>query len=581
MMTKGSTWSTLLSTSDGSELTLSTFSGNPRMAKWSFSKADRFRQPKKFQKRGHSCPSTADASTAAPSGAPTPAVLEEDASESGHSSPSMQVGAHKTSGKDTTMSYHMDGFGLTVGEAYLGYGRGGSSVARPDGHKWVVGSAPRLDGGLDRMLEPPERSCAPRPQQYDAAIVFGEDTISAYHRAPNYSVGGGKSRMADLEPRAQTLSGLAQESAKAAAAKAQKMHKSCPNLRTPVKTTLSRGFGTEPRLKIRGGALQLPFSPGPAGYDVVRDSDIEPLWASKSVLPWGNRTGGRSEFARKLECRSGPGDHVAQYGMFNPAKPHPVFAHPLRTLTKDNFPAAGKYEIATSIGTGTGIKIGNAPQRDARPPPDNPGPGNYDPEDVHHRAACARFGTSERTHEADLIDPDEPPGPGAHDLLRDPRPKECLNPGLPKDAKLKKTTGLGPQGFPGPGQYRCELPTGKAIALHYPLKRPLEKTPGPADYRVSVRLTKEEAPAWGSVGRTAPRKPPWETNNAGSDDMAVAVMAAEAAAANQEGDLPQASKSDFKPKGPKWSLGRRRETKVDRSGVTDSFYGPHTSLGFA
>merc|ERR1740121_822866 len=102
-------------------------------------------------------------------------------------------------------------------------------------------------------------------------------------------------------------------------------------------------------------------------------------------------------------------------------------------------------------------------------PARSPGPAHYRPSDnevvAHQKHAV--FGTSERRHDSDDVDPDEPPGPGTHKVRKDPKPTDKPSAGLPKGEK-GKLTGLGPIGYPSPGEYQPKLPKAGSKTIHVP-----------------------------------------------------------------------------------------------------------------
>lgn len=578
MAPQGGAWGNLVSCSDGGKL--SVLSGAQRLPHYSFSQADRFRSAKKrpplHTKHSLSSPSLTSASTAAP---PTPAVPADDLShcgdEDGDRSPaSLGSGGLEKSSSAFAFTCPDMTFGLGVADAGLGYFRGGSSAARPGGHDWVVGSAPRLGGSLDRFMEHPARASRPKPKQYDPVVTLGSETTPAYRHEPVYSFGGGTSRMADMEPRAKSLRNLAAEAAKATAASARESSAPLAKARKPGGRQLARGFGTQPRLPVKGGPLQLAFSPGPAAYEVPRDADPDPLWSSSSVAPWGKRTGTRPNMGRKLDCKAGPGDHVAEYGFNHPAKPTPLFGHPLRKPTPQNahWPEPGRYEVPTSVGVAPAYSIGSGPRGKGGKVVEGPAPGTYDVEGHLGDGGYAfSFSKTERVHESDLVDPDEPPGPGAHEMQRCPLPKEIVNIGSFKmtDERGKKIPGMGPEG-PGPGHYRPTKEKHPTPLVAFPLPRKPEDLPGPGqyDHEAAIRLTEETLPSW-RLDTTAKRKPPWLTGTSASDAMSMALAT----------DSNQPSKTAFRPGGPRYSMPPRRHVEIDRSGMSHTMYAPRSSIG--
>jgi len=110
-----------------------------------------------------------------------------------------------------------------------------------------------------------------------------------------------------------------------------------------------------------------------------------------------------------------------------------------------------------------------------------PGPAQYSPKaDVTFEyAPMMSFSRSERQHISELIDPDEPPGPGSHTVRRDPKVTDKPSAGLPKDIKMRHVPCIGPEG-PGPGVLPSFLDKkGRSIGVH--LHRPVVEMPGPTD----------------------------------------------------------------------------------------------------
>merc|ERR1712217_366466 len=260
--------------------------------------------------------------------------------------------------------------------------------------------------------------------------------------------------------------------------------------------------------------------------------------------------------------------------------------HPLTVLKTANYPGAGTYEIPTSMGTASSYSIGNGQRSQfGEDGGKSPGPAHYMPSDcgitAHEKAAV--FGSCERRHECEDVDPDEPPGPGTHKL------KSALStrsPGLPTAAKGKTVVGMGPVGYPSPGDYCVDVPRKAGKTIHLPCPRQPEIIPGPTDYDPSVHLGHEAAPEPGPIApRTAPRKSPFDMGNSSGRDKAsdailrrAAAAAAEAAEREGYGD-PHAARLAFAASGPKYSMYARRPQVGAKTDHCQTMYGPRSSMG--
>jgi len=347
------------------------------------------------------------------------------------------------------------------------------------------------------------------------------------------------------------------------------------------KAKLSRGFGSAVRLRYHGGALQLPSSPGPAAYEVPRDMDQAAEWTAASLQPWGRRTSGRSSLRNPTATDTGPGEHSA-IDQFTAYRPAPKFAQRLTAPTKDNFPDPARYDLGTTIGTGFAWKVGTSARgADLAPRSgDNPGPAHYSHDgSLAQRSRRVVFGNSERRHPGDGVDPDEPPGPGAHRL-----PSERTggpSAAWPKDERLKRFPGMGPPGHPPVGHYHPAPPQAHGVTMAGPLERPRPDVPGPADYEPRDDLTADAAPAWATLSRTAPRKSPFvqaSEREASSVAMLRRAAAAAAAAAAEEGH-GDSDATAFAASGPSWSLGARRPLLGPKATSCKTLYGRPSSLG--
>mmetsp|Transcript_68179 Transcript_68179/g.197661 ORF Transcript_68179/g.197661 Transcript_68179/m.197661 type:complete len:515 (+) Transcript_68179:3-1547(+) len=408
--------------------------------------------------------------------------------------------------------------------------------------------APRFEGSMDRMNELPMRAGHPKAKFGQSVTSFGKSAAVTYPHSPTFSFRGGKSRMEDSPSPARKR--------EAKTSKPEDLE-----LQPRRRKQLSRGFGTEVRLRYRGGAMQLPPSPGPAAYEVPREADVLPKWAPSSALPWGKRTASRPELVNPTATDAGPGEYTVDHP-FQTAAPAPLFGQPVTERTKDNFPAPNAYEVPTSVGAGTSVVIGPG-QRPQWTSSDAPGPGAYSPDiravDPHSYGAV--FGSVERRHESDDVDPDEPPGPGTHEVRRPP----VVGVGLSKADTRKEIVGLGPKGIPGPGQYKVPTPEGKRIGIHGSLPRkPRSPKPGPGHYEPSDHLLRHTMPATGVMNYTAPRRSPF-VNESGTEKTQEATLrrcALEVAqVADEFGFGPKQKKEQallYVPSGPSHSFGARR-----------------------
>jgi len=436
--------------------------------------------------------------------------------------------------------------------------------------------ATRLEGSLDRAAEPRQRAAHPRAKSYGPAETLGHGTSATIAHAPRYSFGGGKSRM----PPEVAIASLSPTPA------GGKTMKPDAWLQPRRRKQLCRGFGMEVRLRYRGGAMELPISPGPAAYEVPREADPTPVWARASLSPWGRRTAQRPEMVNATATDAGPGEHTAHHPMVA-AAPSPVIGLKIGDVTRDNFPDPAAYDLPTSIGAGPAFGIDPGP-RSKWQAGDGPGPGAYDPSvhGVDPNPYRAVFGTSARRHESEEVDPDEPPGPGAHRVRRDPKASDKPSVGMPRADSRKHVVGMGPQGIPGPGTYQVRLGLGKHMGVHFPLTRGPNKNPGPGEYDPSDHLQRATAPTPNPLHYTAPRKPPFGNEGTGTEKASEAMLrrcAVEVARKGEDSGLITRQRDDkliaFSPSGPSHSFGFRRPG-VDRSGdACQSMYGAATSIG--
>jgi hypothetical protein len=149
-------------------------------------------------------------------------------------------------------------------------------------------AAPRIDGSSLRLSEQPEKAAMPRAKSYDPACSLGLGTSPTFHKFAHYSFGGGPSRVKDYDKVKEHLAHIhvSTGSLKNKGGK-QPMAITMMDLKEATKSRrkqapLSRGFGSQVRLQVKGGPMDLPISPGPGAYEVPRRCDPEPVWASSS-----------------------------------------------------------------------------------------------------------------------------------------------------------------------------------------------------------------------------------------------------------------------------------------------------------
>eukprot|EP00440_Ansanella_granifera_P013809 gb/GFBE01015006.1/.p1 GENE.gb/GFBE01015006.1/~~gb/GFBE01015006.1/.p1 ORF type:complete len:574 (+),score=76.34 gb/GFBE01015006.1/:1-1722(+) len=436
------------------------------------------------------------------------------------------------------------------------------------------GCVPRFDGSLDRCLSPRQHAGEPRPKSYGPAQTIGEGTAACFLHSPKYSFGGGKSRVADLEEGAPKM-------VKAYSATGDLS--SLKNRRSKRKN-MSRGFGCAARLQVKGGPFEMPISPGPAAYELAREGDKVPDWASSSRLPWGVRTGGRSSLKVPVASDVGPGEYTAEHP-FKAAGPSPKIGQTFKGApdSRKDYPAAGTYDIKSTVGSAVSYSVGPGQRAPLFRATCSPGPV-YDPSlkgvspDVHG----ASWGTSERVHFSDVLDPDEPPGPGAHNVRREYRASDKPSTGLPRDEKqFRKMGGMGPLGVPAPDHYG-PLPgkrLGKQIPIGLPLEPHQELTPAGTDYDPKFVLTKPASKEPKPLCRTAPRKSIFDVSEGGSSGAAEALLKR----ALQQVAAPKPDKNEapkFHSSTPSWSMSARRpqKSRADQD-LGATMYGAFSSIG--
>jgi len=414
--------------------------------------------------------------------------------------------------------------------------------------------APRLDGSLERTILPRQRARFPCGKSYDAAETMGSSAAVSFMHAPRYSFGGGKSRQEKPKATSET-----RRRAQAAPPAKQQHHKK-------AKVQLCRGFGSEVRLRYRGGAMELPISPGPAAYDMPRECDAIAEWMPSSLLPWGKRTAQRPQIRNPTATDAGPGEYIADHG-FHFSRPGALIGQQLPDLHPPSIqPPPTAYDLPTSIGQGVSCVMGSGTRSGLRPN-SVPGPGTYDPkpeDGSYPHAAHTVFGDERRPLMGDDVDPDEPPGPGVYKVREDPLQNGVLTRAWPTDAKLKRIAGMGPLGVPAPDAYDIVRPPGKQIGIHFPLDRPVEKRPGPTDYDPGVESQWTRNPAANSVRYTAPRRSPFEQfsdTQKSSEEMIKRCAEEVAKLAEEERSLDPSLKEEepaFFTSGPSHSFGARR-----------------------
>eukprot|EP00933_Yihiella_yeosuensis_P026468 TRINITY_DN20537_c2_g1_i1.p1 TRINITY_DN20537_c2_g1~~TRINITY_DN20537_c2_g1_i1.p1 ORF type:complete len:599 (+),score=110.92 TRINITY_DN20537_c2_g1_i1:73-1869(+) len=450
---------------------------------------------------------------------------------------------------------------------------------------------PRLDGATRRFAPVPQHAGIPIGKFYGPSRTMGKDTAPRFRKGSLWSFGGGKSRQPPPEE------------AITAAAEKRSPSKSKPQICTGLsdaatgrksrrkKTTT--GFGTDERCKVKGGPMELAVSPGPAAYNQSRFLDALPDWAPDSLVPWGKRSAQRPDMKLVTATDAGPGEYTADHP-FQAAGPAPKFGHPLKdaaSTTKD-YPDPQRYDIPSTVGDGPAFSVGSGPRSNAFKGNGTPAPGIYGPDGsppldgVIPNKRGAVFSYAERAHPCDGVDPDEPPGPGNY------VPKEYkgshkvyMKSGWPKDPKLKKVSGMGPLGIPGPGEYKPEnerLGWGVEFRGRLKAKPPPDYPPPPGTYDPKYHMATSEPLSCGAMLRTAPRKSPFDLGG-GSSDASSAALLQKALKAAAEANGGQAEKKDqptFIKNGPFYSLGARREaaTAVPRCG-SDTMLGSYSSMG--
>jgi len=434
-------------------------------------------------------------------------------------------------------------------------------------------SAPRLEGSLERLGEPQQRSAHPRARSYDPAQTLGSGTSSTFHGFPHWTFGGGNTRMPDFDKNKEHLEKVLGTSS-SKKGKVSRAAVTLMDLKDAIRPSqkpqapLSRGFGSQKRLQVKGGPFQLPISPGPGSYELMRSGDPQPVWLQSgrtvsSSCNWSTRTGERADLRNRIGTQPnlGPGDSILDTS-FKATGPTPVLGHPAHDIAKQEFAGTDPslYNVPSmlcrdrspihTVGTGKRTDfVGMSPL--------SPGPAKYNPKDdvCHRYAPASSFGRSCRVHESDLVDPDEPPGPGAHTVRKDPKVTDKPSVLFSKDKRMREQKGLV---VPGPGIYKIPSSlekSGRSIATLLP--RPVEETIGPcdtagADPYATDSLCHDSGPSWGElVNRSSVRKPPWREI---SQPPVFELKSGEKLIMT---NVPM----QFKATGPKWSMMPRREER--------------------
>jgi len=445
----------------------------------------------------------------------------------------------------------------------------------------------RFDGSNDRFKPLREHAAEPRAKSYQPARTIGESTAPSLHHAPLWSFGGGKSRMADMEQEDVPLEVDTQRSRTAHAESKRALSLS---LRKPKRKNMCRGFGSQVRCQVRGGAMEIQLrpSPGPAAYQLQREGDPTPDWSASSRIPWGHRSATRSQMINVTASDVGPGEYTADHP-FQASSPTPKFGQTASDLLdpRRKFPGP-KYDLGTTMGTGLQFSMGPGQRTKLGGETVSPGPV-YNPtlKGVIANPRAAPWGsyTSERAHPCDGVDPDEPPGPGAHNIAKVYKATDKPSTGLPRDEKqFRKIGGRGPEGFPSPGDY--PLPQhrlGKPIGLHLPLE-PLQglQVPACTDYDPKLDFAYTKAPEPKPLHRTAPRKSIFDMSSGGSAGAAELLLQRALKATGNAGPKKEEEMPTFGAGSLKYSMYPKRPTKNPMDDPTNqckTLYGPVSSMG--
>eukprot|EP00439_Symbiodinium_sp_Y106_P025026 s3609_g3.t1 len=324
-------------------------------------------------------------------------------------------------------------------------------------------------------------------------------------------------------------------------------------------------------------------TPGPAAYNLHRVCDKEPSWSSSARVPWGNRTGGRSENTLQVS-EVGPGEFTAHHGI--PFGPTAKIGQRLKEMpdSRIDYPAAGHYKLKPTVGRrfsggecgqGSGAAWSMGAGSRSNLTQESCGPGFLYHPKVEPTSHGATWSQGERRSMFGNVDPDDPPGPGAYNLRREYLPEDTPSTGWPKE-EGRKLAGMLPDYVPAPNEYRVPSERlGKDIQLHgriAPLKQAVK--PAPTDYRPKTDLVKHSGGNPRPLHRTDPRKSPFDISVAGLDGEAILKRALKSLDDRPKDDL--AEKYDRTT--PSWTLQPRNDAKM-REAYCDNLYGPWSSFG--
>jgi len=430
-------------------------------------------------------------------------------------------------------------------------------------------SVARLDSSSERPgLAAPLPSGVPKAKAYTPAKTLGPNVTPAYHHPPKWSFGGGKSRCDSAVPamRARSTGSLAS------------LGKRPGKRRGP-----GRGFGGAARGDLVGKGT---ITPGPAAYDLHRVCDKEPAWSSASRLPWGTRTGGRSNPTLSVS-EVGPGEFTADHGI--PFGPTAKIGQRLKDLpdSRKDYPAAGHYQLkptvgrrfgrgssadATGEGSGAAWSMGAGARSNLTQ--ETCGPGFLYHPSVEPTSHGATWSQGERRSMFGDVDPDDPPGPGAYNLRRPYEAEDHPSTGWPRE-EGRQLSGMLPSFVPAPNEYR--VPTerlGKDIRLHGRIPaREKEAMPAPTDYRPSLALVKHSGGNPKPLHRTNPRKSPFDISVAGLEGEAILKRALKSLEDRPSDDVAL----QYYATTPSWSLRPRNDPKMPPA-YCDQLYGPWSSI---
>eukprot|EP00913_Durusdinium_trenchii_P014594 g13693.t1 len=296
------------------------------------------------------------------------------------------------------------------------------------------------------------------------------------------------------------------------------------SLKRKPKRSLSRGFGSG-----RGTTRRPSVSPGPGSYDLVRVGDEVPQWSSRSLLPWGTRTGGRSQLVHSASD-VGPGEYTAEQGM--ELGPTAKIGQKLQELpdSRINYPAPGHYPLGSTL----------CPKKP-------------------YKKGCPSPGIMGSGQRSTMSSKDDGPGfvyhPGVEPTTRAQFWSQGERKSWPKDEKqFRKMDGLLPADVPGPEYDEQKL--------------------SPDAYHPSTELVTYCAGVPKPMHRTAERRSIFDV--AASHEGAAEALFKRAL--KGLGEDAEAGKSEmYESSGPSWSLMPRRPPAKKEEGCT-SMYGPWSSI---